>query len=126
MYDNIFLFRKRELKDLGVFVNILGGQPRMPSSAEIEVVVVRNLPYQFVKWDNLEYYAIQNMVSRCVEHIRDANTPYSSGTVGIGSAEGSSYNTELEQYAAQLLSLHKHITPASSSSSSGSEQQQPK
>ena len=49
MYDNIFLFRKRELKDLGVFVNILGGQPRMPSSAEIEVVVVRNLPYQFVK-----------------------------------------------------------------------------
>ena len=68
------------------------------------------------------------MVSRCVEHMRDAHTAHSSGAVvggtGVGDADGSDYNTELEQYAAQLLSLHKHIAPSSSSNSNSSQQQQ--
>ena len=67
------------------------------------------------------------MVSRCVEHMRDANTLYSSGTVvgrtGAGNIDGRNSNMELEQYAAQLLSLHKHIAPVSSSISNGNQQQ---
>ena len=60
------------------------------------------------------------MLSRCVEHIRDANTPYYSD-VGVDNSEGSNCNVVLEQCAAHLLSLHKH---SNTTSNSNSEQQQ--
>ena len=61
------------------------------------------------------------MLSRCVEHIRDANTPYNGTIVGVDNSEGSNCNVVLEQCAAHLLSLHKH---SNTTSNSNSEQQQ--
>ena len=69
------------------------------------------------------------MVARCVEHIRDANTPYNGtivGGAGVVNTDGSNCNMVLEQCAAQLLSLHNHNAMSSYSNSNINQHNQPK
>ena len=66
------------------------------------------------------------MVSRCVEHINDANSPHYSGTVVSGAdvvtADGNNCNMVLDQCASRLQGLHNHNATSSSSNSNNMEQ----